>query len=79
MSSLALRTKLLRWGNSFGLRLSRGDVERLHLAPGEEVDVLVPLPDRPLAAHDAPAFHLGGHAADRHDDLFGASATEDDA
>lgn len=78
MSSIELRGKLLRWGNSFGLRLSRRDVERLHLRPGAEVHVTIPLPDASPDV-DLPSFHLGADAADRHDDLFAASVMEDDA
>ena len=77
MSLVELRGKVLRWGNSFGLRLSKGDVERLHVQPGQETSVFVAVDEAPLGAMDAPSFKLGGHAADDHDALAGRAALED--
>ncbi len=77
MSHVELRGTVLRWGNSFGLRLSRRDLERLHVKPGSDLPVLVPLPVAPLAPGDAPAFHLGGNASSDHDALFARSALDD--
>jgi antitoxin MazE len=34
-------TKVQKWGNSQGLRLTKQVLEEAHLAPGEEVDVSV--------------------------------------
>ncbi len=73
-----MRGKLLRWGNSFGLRLSRRDVERLNLRPGAEVKVTIPVADADPTA-ELPSFNFGADAADRHDELFAASVLEDDA
>ncbi len=40
-------TKLLRWGNSYGLRLSKRDMERLGAIEGQEITVhLVTADDR---------------------------------
>lgn len=77
MSLQEVRGKLLRWGNSFGIRLSKREVEALRLRPGHEVRLLVegdgPWLD-PLEAH---RFDLGGDAAERHDELFGFPEEDD--
>jgi hypothetical protein len=77
MSLVELRGKVLRWGNSFGLRLSKRDLERLHIQPGSEIPVLVTTPGEPMDPMDAPTFHLGGQAARDHDELFGKGALAD--
>jgi hypothetical protein len=78
MSLVELRGTVLRWGNSFGLRLSRRDLDRLHVKPGSEIPILVPVAEgEPLDPMDAPTFRLGGHAADEHDALFGQAALDD--
>lgn len=62
--------KVLRWGNSLGIRISKADAEREGLLPGQEVEVQV-RPRVKKAAFDwskAPSFDLGG-LADRHDEV----------
>lgn len=77
MSLIAVRAKLLEWGNSFGLRLSRQDVERLHLRLDTEVEVKVDVEPNKIRVEDLHSFDLGGDAADRHDEYFANSAEED--
>lgn len=78
MSTVALEGRLLRWGNSFGLRISRHDVERLRLRADQEVQVRIDIsPARPIRARDAHTFDLGGDAADRHDELAARAAIDD--
>ena len=78
MSLVTVKGRLLRWGNSYGLRLSRKDVERLDLQPDKEVEVKVDVsPGRKLRPHEVVSFNLGGDAADRHDELFARSTLED--
>lgn len=77
MSLIAIRAKLLEWGNSFGLRLSRQDVERLHLRLDTEVEVKVDVEPDKIRVEDLRSFDLGGDAADRHDEYFAKSVEED--
>jgi antitoxin component of MazEF toxin-antitoxin module len=77
MSFTEVTGRLLRWGNSFGIRLSKADVERLHLAPGQPVRILVEEDLPALDPRDLPRFDLGGDAADRHDELFGFPEGDD--
>lgn len=70
MSMVSLRAKLLKWGNSFGLRLSRQDVERLRLRAGKDVEVKVEVSPETIHPSRVRSFRLGGHAADDHDGLF---------
>lgn len=72
MSFTEVTGRLLRWGNSFGIRLSKADVERLHLVPGHDVRILVEEDLPPLDPLDVRKYDLGGDAADRHDELFPA-------
>lgn len=36
--------RLLRWGNSFGIRISKRDVEKLRLKEGQEVKIDIEAP-----------------------------------
>lgn len=74
MSMVAVRAKLLKWGNSFGLRLSRQDVGRLHLRPGVEVEVKLDVAPSGFHVGRVRRYRLGGRAADEHDALFEAAA-----
>jgi antitoxin component of MazEF toxin-antitoxin module len=77
MSYVAVKARLLKWGNSFGLRLSRRDVERLGLEPDKEIEVHVETSPRQTRVEDLPTFDLGRDAADRHDELFAESVLDD--
>lgn len=78
MSMVTIKGRLLRWGNSYGLRLSRKDVERLHLRPDSTVEVNVDVtPGDKITVDQLPSFDLGGDAADRHDELFARAALEE--
>lgn len=50
-------TKVLHWGNSYGLRISKHDVERLGLFPGSEVAVSLVTKDDKI---DVPWFTFSG-------------------
>lgn len=78
MSLVSVKGRLLRWGNSYGLRLSRREVERLRLRPDTEIEVKVDVsPGKKITVDQLPSFNLGGDAADRHDELFAEGALED--
>lgn len=75
MSDVEVRGKLLAWGNSYGIRLSKEDVQRFGLRPSHEVRIRLEIDGEPLRVEDLPSFDLGG-AADRHDELFAQSVDE---
>jgi hypothetical protein len=43
--------KLLKWGNSYGIRISKGDVERQGLMVGQEFDVVPHAPQKVDLSH----------------------------
>lgn len=78
MSLVTIRGRLLRWGNSYGLRIARQDVDRLRLRPGSEVEIKVNVgPEGTMRPMEAPSFDLGGRAADEHDRLFAEGTMSD--
>lgn len=75
MSEVEVKGRLLAWGNSYGIRLSRDDVQRFGLKPDQEIRVKLEIEQEALGVSDLPSFDLG-RAADRHDDLFAQSVEE---
>lgn len=75
MSDVELRGRLLEWGNSFGIRLSKDDVQRFGLRPNQQVRIRLEIDAKPLRVADLPSFDLG-RAADHHDKLFAQSVDE---
>jgi antitoxin component of MazEF toxin-antitoxin module len=75
---VTVKGRILRWGNSYGLRLSRSDMERLRLRPDTTIEVKVDVtPGERISALDAVAFDLGSDATDRHDELFERTALDE--
>ncbi len=61
--------KVLKWGNSYGIRITKADAERLGLAPGDEVIVEVKAkPGDKIDLSGLPELKLGG-LADHHDEV----------
>lgn len=75
MSEVEIRARLLAWGNSYGIRISRDDVQRFGLKPDHEVRVKLEVEGAAIDVSALPSFDLGG-AADRHDELFAASVDD---
>lgn len=64
-----MRAKVLKWGNSYGIRLSKADVEDLGLEEGDEVIVEVKaMPGEPVDVSHLSSFELGG-LAEEHDEV----------
>lgn len=76
MGRVMLRAKLLRWGNSYGVRISKADVERLGVHPGDELDVEV-LPKRGKVDLSFLGTFRDGGAGAEHDRLLDESLDED--
>ena len=55
--------RILKWGNSYGIRISKADWERLGLAEGDDVVLqLVATPRRPVDLTRLRSWDLGGLA-----------------
>lgn len=60
--------KILKWGNSYGVRITKADAERLGLEPGDEVLLEIKAkPGDEIDVSDLPSFNLGG-LAEEHDE-----------
>lgn len=70
MPTLKIRRAVIKWGNSFGLRLTRREVERLGIEAKREVLAeLTPEPARANLDH-IEALHLGRDASEGHDEIL---------
>lgn len=65
-----MEARLLPWGNSFGLRIRKQDVERLGLQPGQSLQVVLPDFRHGIDLSHWPTFDLGGDAVTGHDEGF---------
>lgn len=66
---ITMIAKVLRWGNSYGIRLAKEDVEKAGLHEGQEVvvDIRVP-PGQTVDLSHLPSLDLEGLAT-RHDEV----------
>lgn len=77
MADVTIEGKLLRWGNSYGIRIKKDDVEASDLQAGEEVVVRIEHLASRLELGELPTFR-SGHAgtAERHDAALGDARSE---
>lgn len=62
--------KVLKWGNSYGLRLSKDEVEEMGLQEGQEVVVEIKSkPGEKVDLSHLRTFNLGGSLARDHDEV----------
>jgi hypothetical protein len=79
VSRMTAHKRVLRWGNSFGIRLTRKDLDRLGIQEDDEVDLSIE-PCRPQVDWDKlPTLSLGGDASARHDEIIFEGLDEDHA
>lgn len=77
MSDIVVEGKILRWGNSFGIRIRKGDLEDSGLQPDEEVLVRIERQPGELGLSGLPTFQSGQETtAERHDAILGESRSE---
>lgn len=62
--------KVVAWGNSYGIRLTKAELASLGIAPGAEVEVEVRPVRKKLDWSKIAIFNLGGNASERHDDIL---------
>lgn len=67
MSEVVVRGKLRRWGNTFGIAVSRKDVERLHAKEGAEVTLRISAAPVHVDYSDAGIFDFGPTASRDHE------------
>ena len=62
--------RVLKWGNSYGIRLSKADVERLGVRAGADVSVQMrPLEGKKVDISHIRFFHGDADLSERHDDF----------
>jgi antitoxin component of MazEF toxin-antitoxin module len=80
VSEIVLEGKILRWGNSFGIRIRSSDLEETNLEPNEEVFVRIDRRNEELEIADLPTFRSGAETtASRHDAALGEARLPDRA
>jgi hypothetical protein len=66
-----VRGRLLRWGNSVGVRISMRDARRLNLQVGADVTVRISSEPGKVDLSALPTFRGGGDAGEEHDRILG--------
>ena len=68
---VVVKGRILKWGNSFGIRIRKGELKRLRIRPGAEATVRVDLQGSEIDLSGLPTFRGGGRGdALRHDELL---------
>lgn len=70
--------KVLRWGNSYGIRLSKEDAEREGLREGQEIVIEIKAREGgKIDLLDLPSFNLGGETPERHDEYIAEAVLDE--
>lgn len=64
-----LVVKVLKWGNSMGLRVSSKDAKEAGLREGDEIVISFAEPRKPVDLSHLHAFDMGGDLSVRHDEV----------
>lgn len=71
MHDVVVEGKILAWGNSYGVRIRKEDLERAGLAAGAEVKVRIETGGGKIDLSGLPVFHGGDpRDSERHDELL---------
>jgi hypothetical protein len=73
MVEAVVKGRLLRWGNSVGVRISKRDVRRLRLREGADVTVRIESEPSPVDLSMLPVIHGTGSEGRDHDKILGAA------
>jgi antitoxin component of MazEF toxin-antitoxin module len=78
MADVIIDGKILAWGNSYGIRIKKGDLEREGLQPGEQVVVRIERRGERIDLSDLPVF-AGGRSdvSARHDEYLARGLEEE--
>lgn len=72
MAEVVVEGKILRWGNSYGVRIRKADLEGAGLEPGQEVVVRIGSQYDAVDVSGVRTFRSGEtDTAARHDDVLG--------
>jgi hypothetical protein len=64
--------RILEWGNSYGIRIRKADLDRAGLSPGEEATIRIVHSQGPIDLSGLPAWGSGHRdTSRRHDDVLG--------
>lgn len=77
MASVRIQRRLLRWGNAYGIRLTKEDARRLGAKENPTLEVEIRTHPEPLEPDDLPALHLSRDVVRRHDELIGEGLRAD--
>lgn len=72
-----IKGRLLRWGNSVGVRISRRDARRLRLREGSDVTVRIQSEPSKVDLSVLPILHGKGTEGRDHDKVLGAARSRD--
>ncbi len=73
MAEAIVKGRLLRWGNSLGVRISKRDARRLRLREGSPVTVRLESEPSAVDLSVLPTFHGEGNEGQDHDKILGAA------
>lgn len=76
MGEIQVNRRILAWGNGYGIRLTKADLERLGLRPHDEAEVVVRGERKGLDLAKVQFLRLGG-GSKHHDEIIGAGLDED--
>lgn len=78
MSRVVVEGKILRWGNSYGIRIRKADLERSDLEPGDTVSVRIEGTEDGVELGNLPTFN-GGQAdvSQRHDEVLAQGLSDE--
>ncbi|MBW3583779.1 MAG: hypothetical protein KY455_11825 [Euryarchaeota archaeon] len=71
-----LHKRILRWGNSYGIRLTRDDLDALGMHPDDQVDIIVERCTPTVDWDHLPSLSLGPDASTRHDQIIAEGLDE---
>jgi len=73
MAEAIVKGRLLRWGNSVGVRISMRDARRLRLREGSDVTVKIESEPGKIDLSVLPTVHGRGTEGRSHDKILGAA------
>jgi hypothetical protein len=71
MGEIQVHRRIVPWGNGYGIRLSRSELDRLGLRPRDEAEVTIRGERSGLDLSKIHAIDLGPDASETHDDILG--------
>ncbi len=78
MGDVVVEGKILRWGNSYGIRIKKADLEREDLDLGEEVAVRIEKKGDKVDLSHFPTFSGGrSDVSERHDEYLARGLQEE--